>query len=283
MIPELNLEKVRQIVEMALEEDVGTGDITSQRVIPPQLDCTAAITAKRDGVIAGLPVAKIVFHTVDKRLKIEEEVSEGDYVKAGTVIMSISGWARSILCAERVALNLLGHLSGVATLTKEFVDKVKKYNVTILDTRKTLPGLRFLKKYAVCVGGGSSHRMGLYDQVLIKDTHLKIQNGLGAGFIHRALTQSRKDPNEKIEIEVQSLEEAQEAVSSGADILMLDNMSLDDIHEAVERFHGKVILEVSGGVSLSNVEDIAKTGIDYISVGALTHSPPQLDLSLKIV
>lgn len=275
----LDLENIKPIVERALEEDLGSGDITTDRVVPVDVEATGVIVAKAQGVICGLPVAELVFHSVDKRLAINRKVNEGDLVIAGQEILEVSGWARAILCAERVALNFLGHLSGIAALTKQFVERS---NAVILDTRKTIPGLRVLEKYAVTVGGGENHRMGLYDMILIKDNHLKIQKELGPGYIHRAVSSVKKGPNDKVEIEVENLEEAEEAVNAGADILLLDNMSVDDIGEAVRRFHGKVLLEVSGGITLENVEEIAKTGVDYISIGAITHSAPALDLSLEI-
>lgn len=275
----LDLEGIKPVVERALEEDLGPGDITTDRVIPVDVECTGIIIAKQEGVICGLSVAELVFHAVDMRLIINRKVNEGDLVIPGQEILEISGWARAILCAERVSLNFLSHLSGVATLTRQFVERSK---AVILDTRKTIPGMRALEKYAVKVGGGENHRMGLYDMILIKDNHLKIQKELGPGYIHRAVNSAVKGPNDKVEIEVESIEEAEEAVNAGADILLLDNMSVDDIGEAVRRFHGKVLLEVSGGVTLENVEEIAKTGVDYISIGALTHSAPALDLSLEI-
>jgi nicotinate-nucleotide pyrophosphorylase (carboxylating) len=282
MIPELNLEEIRPIVENALQEDIGAGDITTEKVIPADIECSGAIVAKADGVVAGLPVAEFVFHSLDKRIKLARKVQEGDVVNAGQVVMDVSGWARAVLSAERTTLNFLSHLSGIATLTKEFVDKVKDYNVAILDTRKTMPGLRILEKYAVCAGGGENHRMGLYSQILIKDNHLKIQKELGAGYIHRAIVSAKKNYSGKVEIEVESMEEAEDAISAGVDILMLDNMSIDDIHEVVNRFRGKVLFEVSGGVNLQNVQDIAKAGVNFISIGALTHSAPSHDFSLDI-
>lgn len=275
----LDLENIKPIVERALEEDLGPGDITTDRVIPVDVECTAVIIAKAKGIICGLPVAELVFHSVDKRIVINRKIPEGSLVEYGQEVLEISGWARAILCAERVALNFLSHLSGISTLTRQFVEKC---GATVLDTRKTIPGLRLLEKYAVTVGGGENHRMGLYDTVLIKDNHLKIQKELGPGYIHRAINSARKMPGDKIEIEVQGIEEAQEAVNAGADILLLDNMSLEDISEVVRQFHGKVLIEVSGGMTLENVDDIAKTGVDYISIGALTHSAPALDLSLDI-
>lgn len=282
MIPELDLEKVRPIIERALEEDIGTGDITTNRVIPADMECSGSIVANANGVVAGLPIAELVFHSLDNRIKLVRKVKEGDVVTSGKSVLEFSGWARAILSAERVTLNFLSHLSGIATYTKAFVDKVKNYDVTILDTRKTMPGLRYLEKYAVCAGGGENHRMGLYSQILIKDNHLRIQRELGPGYIHRAINLAKKGSVEKIEVEVESIEEAEEAISAGVDILMLDNMKIDDIREVVNQFKGKVLFEVSGGVTLENVEEIAKTGIDYISIGALTHSAPAHDFSLDI-
>lgn len=279
----LDLENIKPIVERALEEDLGSGDITTDRVVPAIMDANAVVTAKAEGIICGLPVVELVFHSVDKRIVIKRKVNEGDLVKQGQDVLELSGWARAILCAERTALNFLGRLSGIATLTGKFVNKVREYNVTILDTRKTTPGLRILEKYAVCTGGGENYRIGLFDQILIKDNHIKIQKELGTGYINRVISSARKKPDDKIEIEVENLEEAEEAVNAGASILLLDNMSIDDMKEAVKKFHGKVLLEVSGNVTLQNVEEIAKTGIDYISIGALTHSAPGLDLSLEIV
>lgn len=279
----LDLENIKPIVERALEEDLGSGDITTDRVVPAIMDANAVVTAKAEGIICGLPVAELVFHSVDKRIVIKRKVNEGSLVKQGQDVLELSGWARAILCTERTALNFLGRLSGIATLTGKFVNKVREYNVTILDTRKTTPGLRILEKYAVCTGGGENYRIGLFDQILIKDNHIKIQKELGTGYINRVISSARKKPDDKIEIEVENLEEAEEAVNAGASILLLDNMSIDDMKEAVKKFHGKVLLEVSGNVTLQNVEEIAKTGIDYISIGALTHSAPGLDLSLEIV
>lgn len=283
MIPELDLEKVRPIIENALEEDIGAGDITTNRVIPFDMECKGVIVAKADGVVAGLPVAELVFHSLDKRIKTIRKVHEGEVVSFGKAVLEVSGWARAILSAERVTLNFLSHLSGIATLTKEFVDRIKDYDTAILDTRKTIPGLRYLEKYAVSAGGGQNHRMGLFDQILIKDNHLRIQRELGPGYIHRAINSAKKESAEKIEVEVESIEEAEEAINAGVDVLMLDNMDIDDIKEVVKQFRGKVLFEVSGGVTLNNVVEIAKSGVDYISIGALTHSAPAHDFSLDII
>lgn len=275
MVPELNLEKVRPIVETALAEDIGSGDITTEKIIPADAEATAYIVAKEPGVVAGLPVAELVF----KPIRVKRVVSEGDSISAGQTLMEINGFARAILTGERVALNFLSYLSGIATSTRKFVDKVKDYGVSILDTRKTVPGMRLLEKYAVVVGGGENHRTGLFDQILIKDNHLKVLERFGADFIYRAV---KGFIGNKVEIEVETPEEAKEAVEAGADILLLDNMQIEDIEYVAKRFKGKVILEVSGDVNLDNVTEIAQTGIDCISIGALTHSVPSLDMTLEI-
>lgn len=278
----IDLEKVRMIVAQALAEDVGSGDITTERVIPADIDITGVIEARNQGVVAGLPVAEIVFQTMDKRLAVKKMVKEGDMVNQGQEIFFVSGSAQAILTAERTALNFLSFLSGIATFTRQFVDRVKDYQVIILDTRKNIPNMRFLEKYAVSVGGGTNHRFGLYDQVLIKDNHLKILQQLGSGYIHRAVSVSRKNARERIEIEVHNLAQAQSAAASGADVLLLDNMSIEDIREVVNELQGKIPLEVSGGVNLDNIVEIAETGVDYISIGAITHSAPALDMALEI-
>lgn len=275
MVPELDLSRIKHIVEEALEEDIGSGDITTDKIIPADTEAAGYIIAKEPGVIAGLPVAELVF----KPLNVKRIVNEGDSVFTGQTVLEINGSARAILRSERAALNFLSYLSGIATSSRKFVDKVKDYGVSILDTRKTVPGMRYLEKYAVVVGGGENHRAGLYDQVLIKDNHLKILEKFGADYIHRAV---KAFSCEKVEIEVQNVEQAEEAVTAGADILLLDNMNIEDIREVVRQFKGKVLLEVSGSVNLDNVAEIAMAGIDCISIGALTHSAPGLDLALEI-
>jgi len=282
MIPQLDFEKIRKIVEIALDEDIGSGDITTNRTIPSRLECTAVFVVKDDGVIAGMPVVEMILKTFDKRLKVTRLTEEGSMVANGQGIMEVSGSAQSILTTERLSLNFMSHLSGIATLTKKFVDKARPYNVTILDTRKTMPGLRVLEKYAVKVGGGENHRIGLFDQVLIKDNHIAVLRGLGPDYIHKAVELARKDEKERIEIEVENMEEAENAVDAGTDMLLLDNMKVQDMREIVDRYKGRVILEASGGVNLNTIEGIAKTGVDYISIGFLTHSAPSLDISLDI-
>lgn len=271
--------QVLEIIARALAEDVGPGDITSEWTIPPDLQLRGDLVAKQVGVIAGLEVAALVFTTVDGAIQFTSLVRDGDRVTRGTVVARVFGPARSILTAERTALNFLQRMSGIATDTRRFVDAVAGTRAVILDTRKTCPGLRLLDKWAVRLGGAQNHRTGLYDMVLIKDNHIA-----AAGGITQAVRKIRERVPKGIlvEVEVKSLAELDEALGLGVDRIMLDNMSLDDIREAVRRAQGRVKLEVSGGVTLSTVTKIAATGVDYISVGALTHSPQALDISLEL-
>jgi nicotinate-nucleotide pyrophosphorylase (carboxylating) len=270
------------LVKLALAEDVGRGDLTSRAIIAKKQKATAVITAKAGGVIAGLAIAADVFRHADQRLNFRPKVKDGAAVKRGQVIATVSGPARGILTGERVALNFLQHLSGIATLTRKFKLLISnaKNKTQILDTRKTTPGLRALEKYAVRCGGGVNHRLGLYDAILIKDNHIKL-----AGGISEALTRCRVPGarGRKIEVEAKTLSEAKEAITAGADRILLDNMSLSVMRAAVKLCKKSgVKTEASGGVNLTNVRAIAKTGVDFISVGALTHSAPALDINLKI-
>ncbi len=271
--------QVMETIARALAEDVGSGDITSESTIPPDLRLKGDLVAKQVGVIAGLEVAALVFAAVDTAIQFTPLVNDGDRVTRGTVVARVFGPARSILTAERTALNFLQRMSGIATDTRRFVDAVAGTRAVILDTRKTCPGLRLLDKWAVRLGGAQNHRTGLYDMVLIKDNHIA-----AAGGITQAVRKARERAPKGIliEVEVKSLQELDEALALGVDRIMLDNMSLDDIREAVRRVQGRVKLEVSGGVTLSTVTKIAATGVDYISVGALTHSPQALDISLEL-
>lgn len=271
--------QVLEIITRALAEDIGSGDITSDWTIPPDLHLKGDLVAKQVGVIAGLEVAALAFAAVDPGVQFTPLASDGDRVTRGTVVARVVGPARSILTAERTALNFLQRMSGIATDTRRFVDAVAGTRAVILDTRKTCPGLRLLDKWAVRLGGGQNHRTGLYDMVLIKDNHIA-----AAGGITQAVRKARERVPRGIliEVEVKSLAELDEALALGVDRIMLDNMSLDDIREAVRRTQGRVKLEVSGGVTLSTVTKIAATGVDYISVGALTHSPQALDISLEL-
>ena len=279
------------LIKQALIEDIGKGDITTNALISPSMQAKAVIVAKQSGVIAGLDVAKAVFTELDKKIKFKPLVKDGDKVAAGKKIVEISGNARAILTAERTALNFLGHLSGVATLTRQFVDQVKPYKANILDTRKTMPGMRLLEKYAVKCGGGENHRMGLWDAVLIKDNHIA---ALSYQLSVISKNMRKKIPkNIPIEIEVKNLSELKEALEGLPDIILLDNMSIKQIKKAVELRNLQlkayslklkaVLLEVSGGINLANIRQIAAAGVDRISIGALTHSAKALDLSLKIV
>ena len=281
--PALDPAKLDQVIRRALIEDIGKGDITTQLTIPRDKITTADILLKQDCIACGLKAAERAFKIVDAGTKFEAQVKEGSLVRKGKVLARVSGKASSILSAERVALNLLSMLSGIATKTKEYVSQIKPYKVKITDTRKTLPGLRELQKYAVRIGGGYSHRMGLDEMLLIKDNHIKVTEGydklpsVPKGF--------------KIEIEVQNLDEFRHALRFKPDVIMLDNMSLSDMKEAVEirnktefkSHHPPTKLEASGGIDLENLKQVAACGVDIISIGELTHSIETINISLDIV
>jgi len=280
-------EKVLPIIIGALKEDLGSGDITSSVIFEKDANLLAHITAKEKCVLTGIDVVKWIFDAVDEKIVLAPLSKDGDMVKKDKRILSVKGSAKNILSAERVVLNFLGHLSGIATITDSFVKEVKGTNAKIFDTRKTIPGLRELEKYAVNVGGGCNHRMGLYDGIMIKDNHLaglryqvkslKLQN------IKDSVMKFKSRGYKNIEVEVENLAEFREALESGADIIMLDNMKPEEIKKAVKLKKGsKVILEASGGIGLENVKKIARTGVDRISVGKLTHSAPSIDFSLEI-
>jgi nicotinate-nucleotide pyrophosphorylase (carboxylating) len=277
----LNPLMIEDAVKAALKEDLGHGfDITSDLLIPASATARGVLRAREAGKLAGLIVALSTFSILDGDFEMSVNVSDGEDMKAGKVIAEIEGPARAMLTAERVALNFLNHMSGVATMTAEFVREIKGTGAEICDTRKTLPGLRLFQKYAVYIGGGSNHRFGLDDAVLIKDNHIAV-----AGSIGGAIDQVRMlaGHTKKIEIEVDSIKQLEEVLEhGGADIVMLDNFTPANLKKAVKLAKGHVTLEASGGVSLENVKEIAKTGVDYISVGALTHSAPQLDIGLDI-
>jgi len=272
----------RRFLAEALKEDLGHGDVTTDTLVPKGLKGLGILRAKQDLVLCGLEVAREIFHMVDEELAFVPLREDGEKISQGEAVAKVRGRVESILKGERVALNFLQHLCGVTTYTRMFVEKVKDLPVKIIDTRKTLPGLRVLEKYAVLCGGGANHRFGLSDGVLIKDNHIK-----ACGSVKEALKRSRKLPHVyRVEIEVKSLQELEEALEAGAEAILLDNMPLETLREAVRRARKKnprVILEASGGVSLENVREIAETGVDLISVGRLTHSAPAADLNLKIV
>lgn len=278
----MDFEPFRTIVQQALLEDIGAGDITTEALIPPEEQARAFVIAREELTVAGLPLAEMVFKEVEPSLELQSLVEEGETVSAGTRLLEVEGSARAILTAERTALNFLQHLSGIATLTARFVAGAGK-KVSVLDTRKTIPGLRKLQKYAVKVGGGENHRFGLYDAFLIKDNHLKILDRQGPGKIRRAIDlcrQSSQSPT--VEVEVENLEELEEAVQAGADIVLLDNFSPEQLEEAVKSARGKAELEASGGIVLADLGQVAAAGIDSVSLGCLTHSAPAMDVSLEI-
>jgi nicotinate-nucleotide pyrophosphorylase (carboxylating) len=271
------------LIDLALAEDLGTnGDRTSLATIPEKAQGTAAFVARNPGVLAGLPAAAMVAHTIDPTLTFTVVIPDGSRIARGAILATVSGQLRSVLAAERIALNFLQRLSGIASLTRKYVDETAAYRAKILDTRKTTPGWRLLEKYAVRMGGGTNHRVGLYDGILIKDNHLA---GLG-GDVRKAVEAARSYSDNQglsVEVEVDTLEQLKAALEIKADIVLLDNMSADQLRAAValrDSSSPGVLLEASGGVNLSTVREIAATGIDRISVGALTHSAPALDIAL---
>lgn len=267
------------LIDLALKEDYGSGDITTDNLIDPALKGVGEIIAKEPLVIAGIDIVDQVFHHIDPQVSISPKHKDGDMVQKGEIILTIEGAMRSLLIGERTALNFLQRLSGIATQVRSYVDVLSGKNVRLVDTRKTTPGWRVLEKYAVRVGGADNHRMGLYDGVLIKDNHI-----VASGGIEKSIEKIRgKVPHLiKIEIEVSNLEEVKEAITSGADIIMLDNMDLGQITEAVKLINGKATIEVSGNVTKTKLAELADTGVDIISVGALTHSARCVDISMKI-
>lgn len=267
------------IIENALAEDIHTGDITTLAVLPERCEARARLIAKEPMVLAGIEVAARVFHLLDPNIAFTPRFSDGDPLKSGDILAEIIGETAYLLQGERVALNIMQRMSGVATLTAQYVAAVKGTKAKVVDTRKTMPGLRILDKYAVRVGGGVNHRTGLYDGVLIKENHITAAGGISTavsrarGFIPHTL---------KIEVETETLAEVQEAISAGADIIMLDNMDMATMREAVAMIAGMALVEASGGVNLETVRMVAETGVDIISVGALTHSARAMDISMLL-
>ncbi len=270
------------LVELALQEDLGDlGDVTTRATVPADMQLTGQVIAKGKGVIAGLPAFVAVYQRVDAALDVQLCVQDGAEVDAGAAICTVSGRAGSILSGERVALNFLQRLSGIATLTARFVEALRGTRTTILDTRKTTPGWRLLEKYAVRMGGGQNHRMGLYDAVMIKDNHIA-----AAGGLEQAAARVRSDPVARelpLIVEVETLDQLRDALALRPDRILLDNMSLDTMAAAVQLVAGRISLEASGNVSLATARAVAETGVDFISVGALTHSAPAFDLSMKLL
>ena len=296
MHTELDLEKIKDIVQLAIKEDIGDGDITSKIFIPDGSKTEGMLIAKEAGVVAGLPVAGYVLLQIDENLILTSNIEDGSRVKKGTIIGSVKGLTLSLLSAERLVLNFLQRLSGIATATNRFAEKIKGYRTQIMDTRKTAPGWRYLEKYAVRVGGGINHRMGLYDQILIKDNHLKTmgpekENGAISRFVRKAREQIENGM--LIEVEVEDLCQIKEVMDAGVDIILFDNMEPSKIREAVgmvkefEKNQGAgtgnaILTEASGNITIENVEEYADAGVDRISVGAITHSARALDISFDI-
>jgi nicotinate-nucleotide pyrophosphorylase (carboxylating) len=289
--------QIEEVIDRALAEDLGKGDVTTEALIPGDRRGTGFIVAKKEGILAGAGVAKQVFHRVDPELKVEILLEDGARVKPGSKVAKVSGSIASILKAERVALNFLQHLSGIASETNRYVEAVKELPVRIMDTRKTTPGLRSLEKYAVKAGGGENHRMNLGDGILIKDNHLAALRSQGLN-IKEIIAKARQNAplslrgakrrsnlqakQTQVEVEVGTVPEALEAVEAGVDIVMLDNMNLEDMRKAVKSIHGRALIEASGGITLDNVRAVAEIGVDFISIGALTHSARALDISLEL-
>lgn len=271
---------VSRLITLALEEDLGRGDVTTLATVPPDREAAGKITAKADLTVAGLPLGERILRALDRNAGFRALVAEGSAVGRGAVVAELWGKAATLLVAERTLLNFLQHLSGVATLTRRFVDAVAGTSCKIIDTRKTLPGFRLLDKYAVTCGGGINHRLGLDDGVLIKDNHIAVCGGVG-----EAVRRVRRSASAllRIEVECTNLVEVREALEAGVDIILLDNMTTAQIREAVQLVRRRALLEASGNMNLERVREVAETGVDFISVGALTHSAPAVDLSMTIV
>ncbi len=271
--------EILEHIRRALNEDIGAGDATSNSIIPADAMMNGKIIAKQNGVVAGLDVARKVFHLLDDSIQFESFAADGERVTTSTEIVHLRGYARPLLTGERTALNYLGRMSGIATLTSQFVDAVADTRAKILDTRKTAPGLRTLDKLAVKLGGGENHRIGLFDMILIKDNHIDF-----AGSIEEAVRRAREySSGLEIEVETRNLEDVKVALNLGVERILLDNMSVEMMRQAVQITNGRAKLEASGNVSFETVRAIAETGVDFISIGALTHSPKVFDFSLQYV
>jgi nicotinate-nucleotide pyrophosphorylase (carboxylating) len=276
---ELTQEEIERVVAAALAEDVGSGDATTLALVPEDARCRAELLLEEPGIVCGVPVATAVFRALDRAVQVEAKLAEGAAVsEVPAVVASVEGPARAILTGERVALNLLGRLCGIASLTRRFAELTDGTRTTVLDTRKTTPGLRALEKYAVRCGGGRNHRAGLYDGVLVKENHLRVAGGVGAAL---AALDGQAD-GLPVEVEAETLAQVQEALDGGAPRILLDNMSPEEVREAVELVAGRAELEASGGVSLGTIRAYAETGVDFVSVGALTHSARSLHVSLEV-
>ena len=277
----LSQSEIQRLVRVALEEDSGPGDVTSLSTVPAETRAHAVMVARQAAVISGLQFAVVAFKECDCEAHVDLKASDGQSVPPRTALMTIDGRARAILTAERVALNFVQRLSGIATLTAKFIDAVKGSKARILDTRKTTPGLRRAEKYAVACGGGQNHRFGLFDMVLIKDNHLAALRDAAPNPIAAAVARARNQyPKLKVEVETDTLAQVEQALAAGADFILLDNMGTDELRRAVDLVKGRAKTEASGGVNLSTVRQIAETGVDFISVGALTHSALAVDIAL---
>ncbi len=280
MMNKKTLQAAETLFNLAYAEDIGDGDITTDNFIAQGEIKTARLIAKADGIIAGLPLVKMVFSRFDENLEWRELAADGTFVKRGDIIAEFSGAYRALLTGERIALNFLQRMSGIATFTHKFVKAVDGTKVEILDTRKTLPGYRLLDKYAVKTGGASNHRMGLYDMVMIKDNHIQIAGGIKSAV---SAIKKKVPVSIKIEVETTTIKQVKEALEAGADTIMLDNMDNATMAKAVEIIDGKAKTEASGNMTLDRITAVAQTGIDYISIGALTHSVEALDISQRII
>jgi nicotinate-nucleotide pyrophosphorylase (carboxylating) len=279
----MDFETYRGLIQQVLAEDIGAGDITTEALVPEEERGSARIVTRQKLVTAGLPLAKMVFAELDPALAVEITAGEGETVEVGTVLLRLEGRIRPILTGERTALNILQHLCGVATETARFVERIHPGRVRILDTRKTIPGLRRLQKYAVKMGGGENHRLGLWDAILIKDNHLAVVAGTGEGKIARAIRRARTaQPGKAVEIEVENVAELEEALAAGAEAVLLDNFPPAELEEAVRRGEGRARLEASGGIDLATIAEVAATGVESVSLGCLTHSAPAADIALDL-
>ena len=273
------MHSIKHLIEIALKEDISSGDITTESLVAPELEGQGVIVAKEPLVIAGLDVARQVFEQLDSEIIFNSVYNDGDALAEGSIVAEVKGKLRALLMGERTALNFLQHLSGIATHVRSYVSELQNTNVRLVDTRKTTPGWRVLEKYAVRVGGAYNHRMGLYDGVLIKDNHIAVCGG-----VQKAVEGIRKQVSHlvKIEVEVADLDQVKEALEAGVDVIMLDNMNIHQVKDAVALIDGRAAVEVSGGVTQSNLKQLADTGVDIISAGALTHAARGVDLSMRI-
>jgi len=267
--------EINAFIDAAFKEDIAGGDITAKAVIPADATLTATMNAREDMVVAGIPLVDAVFHRLDPDCTIKFMAQDGNKIFSGNPILEISGSARALLSAERTALNILQHLSGIATLTRRYVDRIQGTGATLLDTRKTIPGLRKLGKYATAMGGAKNHRMGLFDAVMIKDNHIAV-----VGTLNTAVTRAKDAGRKDVQVECDTLEQVREALNSGADSLLLDNMPPAMLRQARAIVDNKIPCEASGGITLDTIRAIAETGVDYISVGRLTQSAPAADIGL---